>query len=92
MGTPSHPWNKEVQGQETFLTPFVENKLTKLLKIAKMTLFFCPPNLLFHCGDTEANPGPKYLSLTFCHWNLNSLTAHHLSETFLNYFIKTNDD
>ena len=28
------------------------------------------------CGDIEVNPGPKYSSLTFCHWNLNGLTAH----------------
>ena len=33
-------------------------------------------NSLMQCGDTEANPGPKYSSLTFCHWNLNGLTAH----------------
>ena len=26
--------------------------------------------------DIEENPGPKYSSLTFCHWNLNGLTAH----------------
>ena len=28
------------------------------------------------CDDIEVNPGPEYSSLTFCHWNLNSLTAH----------------
>ena len=28
------------------------------------------------CGYTEVNPGPKYSSLTFCDWNLSSLTAH----------------
>ena len=33
-------------------------------------------NSLMQCGDTEANPGPKYSSLTFCHWDLNGLTAH----------------
>ena len=27
-------------------------------------------------GDIEINPGPKYSSLTFFHWNLNGLTAH----------------
>ena len=26
--------------------------------------------------DIEENPGPKYSSLTFCHWNLNGFTAH----------------
>ena len=28
------------------------------------------------CGDIEVNPGPKYSSLTFCHWNFNGLTVH----------------
>ena len=52
--------------------------LTELPKIAKITLFLgrCMPSLLFHCGDIEKVPGPKYLSLTFCHWNLIGLTAH----------------
>ena len=39
-------------------------------------LSFCLPNLLLCCGDIEKNPGPKYSSLKFCHWNLNGLTAH----------------
>ena len=49
--------------------------LTKLPKIAKITLFLdlCIPSLLFRFGDTGKNPGPKYSSLTFCHWNLNGL-------------------
>ena len=34
----------------------------------------CIPNLLMQCGYIEVNPSPKYSSLTFCHWNLN--TAH----------------
>ena len=52
--------------------------LTKLPKIAEITLFLvlCIPSLLFRWGDTEKNPGPKYSSLAFCHWNLNGLTAH----------------
>ena len=52
--------------------------LTKLPKIAKITIFLvlCIPSLLFRCGDIEKNPGSKYLSLTFCHWNLNGLTDH----------------
>ena len=52
--------------------------LTKLPNVAKITLFLglFIPNLLFRCGDIEKNPGPKYSSLTFCHWNLNGLTAH----------------
>ena len=53
--------------------------LTKLPKMTKIAifLFLCLRNLLFRCGDIEANPGPKYSSLTFCHWNLNGLTAHN---------------
>ena len=34
-------------------------------------------------GDIELNPGPKKLrnkSLSVCHWNLNSLTAHNYSK------------
>ena len=52
--------------------------LTKVSKITEIAifLFLCIPYLLFRCSDIEANPGPKYSSLTFCHWNLNGLTAH----------------
>ena len=52
--------------------------ITKLLKMVKtiIFLFLCVPNLLMECGDIEVNPSPKYSSLTFCHWNLNGLTAH----------------
>ena len=39
-------------------------------------LSLCVSNLLMQCDDIEVNPDPKYSSLTFCHWNLNSLTAH----------------
>ena len=48
------------------------------LKIADITVFllFFIQNLLFCCGDIEENPGLKYSSLTFCHRNLNGLTAH----------------
>ena len=38
--------------------------------------------LLCH-GDIEINPGPKKLkknSLSVCHWNLNSLSAHNFSK------------
>ena len=41
-----------------------------------MFLSLCVSDLLMQCGDTEVNPGPKYLSLTFCYWKLNGLTAH----------------
>ena len=53
--------------------------LTKLPKMTKIAIFllFCLRNLLFRCGDIEANPVPKYSSSTFCHWNLNGLTAHN---------------
>ena len=36
--------------------------LTKLPKMTKIAIFllFCLRNLLFRCGDIEANPGPKY--------------------------------
>ena len=33
--------------------------------------------LLILCGDVEVNPGPgHWSSLSFCHWNLNSISAH----------------
>ena len=50
----------------------------RFLRIADITVFllFFIQNLLSCCGDIEENPGPKYSSLTFCHWNLNGLTAH----------------
>ena len=40
------------------------------LKIADTTVFllFSIQNLLSCCGDIEENLGPKYSSLTFCHW------------------------
>ena len=38
-------------------------------------LFFIQ-NLPSCCGGIEENPGPQYSPLTFCHWNLNGLTAH----------------
>ena len=50
----------------------------RFFKIADITVFllFFIQNLLSCCGDIEENPGPKYSSLTFCHWNLHGLTAH----------------
>ena len=52
--------------------------LTTVPKIAKITIFLviCIPSLHFRWVDIERNPGPKYSSLTFCHWNLEGLTAH----------------
>ena len=51
---------------------------TKLPNMEKTIIFLslCVSNLLMLCGDIEVNPGPKYSFLTFCHWNLNGLTAH----------------
>ena len=65
----------------------VSNRLIKIspasfrlrfLKVADNTVFllFFIQNLLSCCGDIEENPGPKYSSLTFGHWNLDGLTAH----------------
>ena len=55
------------------------------LKIADITVFllFFIQNLLSCCGDNEENHGPKYSSLTFCHWNLNRLTAHDTTKISL---------
>ena len=39
--------------------------------------------LLYFCGDVEFNPGHKKSSLTFCHWNLHSMTAHDFVEISL---------
>ena len=50
--------------------------------IAIITLIFIFALLLCH-GDIEINPGPKKLkknSLSVCHWNLNSLSAHNFSK------------
>ena len=55
----------------------------RFLKIADITVFllFFIQNLLSCCGYVEENPGPKYSSLTFCHWDLDGLTAHDSSKT-----------
>ena len=55
------------------------------LKITGHTVFllFFIQNLLFCYGDIEENRGPKYSSLTFCHWNLNPLTAHDFTKILL---------
>ena len=40
--------------------------------------------MLFACGDTELNPGPKKRSSCYnfsvCHWNLTSITAHNFAK------------
>ena len=50
--------------------------------ITVITLQYIFVLLLCH-GDIEPNPGPKKLkknSLSVCHWNLNSLSAHNFSK------------
>ena len=50
--------------------------------ISLFTLLYLFALLQCH-GDIELNPGPKKLrnkSLSVCHWNLNSLTAHNYSK------------
>ena len=52
--------------------------------------FFCS---LYCHGDKELNPGPRKLNentLSICHWNLNSLSAHNFSKlTQLKAYIST---
>ena len=68
-------------------------KLPKMVKVM-MLLSLCLPNLLLCCGDIEKNPGPKYSSLKFYHWNLNGLTAHDSIKISLlqAYIIQNNYD
>ena len=47
-------------------------------------LYFC--SLLFLRGDIESNPGPRNSKNhlpSFCHWHLNSLSAHSFANKFL---------
>ena len=55
------------------------------LKIADITVFslFFIQNLLSCFGDIEENPGPKYSSITFFHWNLNGRTTHNSTKISL---------
>ena len=54
------------------------SSIIKLLRITKVNtfLFLCITSLLSQCDGIETNLGPRFSSWTFCHWNLNSLTAH----------------
>ena len=54
----------------------VTKNISLITKLLKIFLFVCIVNLLCCCGDIETNLGSKYSFLTFCHWNLNGLTAH----------------
>ena len=62
--------NKSLKFYASFIA-----KISKKIKITTF-LFLCTLNILIECGDIETNPGPKYSSLKFCHWNLNGITAH----------------
>ena len=59
-----------------FFNCMVTNNMSLITKLTNIFLFICIVNLLCRCGDTETNPCPKYSSVTFCHRNLNGLTAH----------------
>ena len=40
--------------------------------------------LLILCGDVEVNPGPgQWTGVSFCHWNLNSISPHDLFKVSL---------
>ena len=52
-----------------------------LLLIFFLILSFC--YILLTHGDIKVNPGPKKncsTNLSFCHWNLNSLSAHNYAK------------
>ena len=53
--------------------PISEN--LRLLKISTFLLFLVFFFKIYSLNAAE-NPGPKYSSLRFCHWNLNGLVAH----------------
>ena len=66
---------------KTIPAPFCLRFL-KIVDLTKLLLLFIQ-NLQPRCGDIEENPGPKYSSLTFFHWNLNALTAHDCTKISL---------
>ena len=55
----------------------VTKNMSLITKLPNTFLFICIENLFSRCGDIETIPGPTYSSSTFCHWNLNGLTAHY---------------
>ena len=59
-----------------FFNCLVTKNMSLITKPTNIFLFICIVSLLCRCGDIETDPGLKYSSLTFCHWNLNGLTAH----------------
>ena len=65
-------------------------KLTSLFLICIQTAYCqkCIRELIFPLllcsGDIETNLGPKKTaSISFCHWNLNSITTHNFSKVKL---------
>ena len=49
-----------------------------------LEIFFAFKLLLILCGDIEVNPGPgHWTSLSFCHWNLNRISAHDFVKILL---------
>ena len=59
--------------------------LTNILQLVDVGMHFLQyiKILLYCCGDIEINSGPKWSSLTFCHWNLNSVAAHEFIKVSL---------
>ena len=57
------------------LIAWVQKNMSLRTKLPNIFLFICIANLLCHYCDIETKPGPKYSSLTFCRWDLNSLAA-----------------
>ena len=55
----------------TFVPLFIHSRLIGL------EIFFAFKLLLTLCGDIEVYPGPgRWTSLSICHWNINSISAH----------------
>ena len=59
-----------------FFNCMVTKSMSSITLLPNIFFFICILNLLCRCGNIETNPGPRYSSLTFCHWNLNGHTAH----------------
>ena len=82
--------------------------LTNVLQVVDVEIFLLYIKILLYCfGDIEINPLPKESSKTFCHCNLMALFLMNLSkfhyyrdmfdiiclsETFLNFFLESEDD
>ena len=59
-----------------FFNCMVTKSMSSITLLPNIFFFICILNLLCRCGNIETNPGSRYSSLTFCHWNLNGHTAH----------------